>query len=69
MKKFLFIVISSLIICSAALAKKNFSNIKFVFTLLLLILLTALNLADLEGGFSSISFNEGIIGFLLIRLK
>ena len=45
------------------------NNIKFVFIHLLLILLTALNLADLEGGFSSISISDGVIGFLLIKLK
>ena len=32
-------------------------------------LLTALNLADLEGGFFSISLSDGIIGFLLINSK
>ena len=33
------------------------------------VLLTALNLADLDGGFISISFSVGVIGFLLIDSK
>ena len=32
-------------------------------------LLTALNFADLEGAFLSISVFEGVIGFFFIRLK
>ena len=47
----------------------NFSKMNSVSTLLIPFLFTALNLADLEGGFFSISLNFGVIGFLLIILK
>ena len=47
----------------------NFSKINFVSTILSSILFTALSFADLEGGFFSISSDDGVKAFLLTTLK